>query len=322
MPILKQRRERGYTVIPNGVLESKELNLKDIGLLCYLLHLPNDWDFTVAGLVSAISNGKADGVKDKRDGIMASLARIEKAGYLSRKRNRDDGGKYTDTVWTISDSPMSDSPKSDFPTLVEPTSAKPQQINTNSTKEKSDTNTYKEKRVTVDAAPLTPQGERADDSHISFPYVSITGGKETMNRRKLAALFGESLTTEAIQRVNWYVNHLYPKYRGKAHEHVAESAKPQYAYRLLRMLAELELDDFDLVDKVMIQAVRYERKLDPMIYLVTSPVALGYWIIETKELGYESIAKTRYDLNENDRTDEPFDRKCADGLRERWENCA
>lgn len=297
MPILKQRREQGYTIIPNAIIESKELNMRDIGLLIYLLHLPDDWDFSLSGLVASISKGKADVVKDKRDGVMASLARIEKAGYLSRKRNRDDSGKYTDTVWTISDYPMSDSPKSDFPTLAQPTLANPKQINTNITNKETNTITNEERRTKVNRAspdsPLTP-----DELKISFPVVDTMGGKPKTTMKKVKEMFGEELAEEAVDIVTWYIEQLYPYYHHKEHRPITQAAKAEYAFRLLRMSAEMYADGLDTARYIVEYAAEHEKQYDPQINLITRPHALGHWLLESGAVYFCEIKDTRYDFEQ------------------------
>ena len=158
MPILKQRRERGYTIIPNDILESKELSLKDIGLLCYLLHLPEDWQFSIDGLVSVLPF-------DRRAAIMASLNRLEKAHYLYREHERVEHGRFGKAIWIVSDSPMSDFPMLEKPTLENPT----QQI-TNINNKEEEQSTKEEIRDRVTLAPL--ESRTSDDAPgISFSSV-------------------------------------------------------------------------------------------------------------------------------------------------------
>lgn len=101
MGVLRHNRKRGYTTIPNEIFYDRRLNLKDIGLLTFLLHLPDGWDFSVLGLCSVIPN-------DGKSAICASLKRLEQAGYLSRKFIRGKDGKILDCEWNISDEPCDD----------------------------------------------------------------------------------------------------------------------------------------------------------------------------------------------------------------------
>ena len=50
MAVFRVEKSRGYTVMSNHHLRNKELSLKAKGLLSQMLSLPEDWDYTLAGL--------------------------------------------------------------------------------------------------------------------------------------------------------------------------------------------------------------------------------------------------------------------------------
>ena len=102
----------GYTQISNAVFQDKRLNEADVGLLCIMLSLPPDWQFSVAGLCAIRP-------QSGRDKLAASIKRLENAGYLQRSLRRD-GGKFVRTVWEITDTPptekpLTEKPLTDFP---------------------------------------------------------------------------------------------------------------------------------------------------------------------------------------------------------------
>ena len=124
--VIHVQRSRGYTVLPNGILRDAGLSLKTKGLFAIILSLPEDWDYSVAGLATVAGCG--------RDAIRSALGEMEQAGYLTRARSHGDGGKFTGIVYTIRDQaePMSENPTvaeqeplSDFPILAEPILADP-----------------------------------------------------------------------------------------------------------------------------------------------------------------------------------------------------
>lgn len=98
MPIIKHSHKSNYVIIPNSLLRDKSLSMREIGLLCYMLSLPNDWEFSISGLESLIHN-------DGRQAIQKSIKRIEDAGYLRKSCIRGDGGKIARWIWDISDAP-------------------------------------------------------------------------------------------------------------------------------------------------------------------------------------------------------------------------
>ena len=69
----------------NHHLRNKELSLKAKGLLSQMLSLPEDWDYTLAGL-SHINREKIDAIRE-------AVKELEKAGYIVRSRERDEKGR-------------------------------------------------------------------------------------------------------------------------------------------------------------------------------------------------------------------------------------
>ena len=61
MAVFRVERNTGYTVMSNHHLRNKELSLKAKGLLSQMLSLPEDWDYTLAGL-SYINREKIDAI--------------------------------------------------------------------------------------------------------------------------------------------------------------------------------------------------------------------------------------------------------------------
>ena len=50
MAVFRVERNSNYTVMSNYHLRDKSLSLKAKGLLSQILSLPEDWDYTLAGL--------------------------------------------------------------------------------------------------------------------------------------------------------------------------------------------------------------------------------------------------------------------------------
>ena len=97
----------------NHHLRNKELSLKAKGLLSQMLSLPEDWDYTLAGL-SYINREKIDAIRE-------AVRELERAGYIQRSRERDEKGRLRGTDYIIYEQP----PNLDLPTLENPTQEKP-----------------------------------------------------------------------------------------------------------------------------------------------------------------------------------------------------
>ena len=76
MAVFRVERNSGYTVMSNHHLRNKELTLKAKGLLSQMLSLPEDWDYTLAGL-SFINREKIDAIRE-------AVKELERAGYIVR----------------------------------------------------------------------------------------------------------------------------------------------------------------------------------------------------------------------------------------------
>ena len=74
MAVFRVERNKGYTVMSNHHLRNKELTLKAKGLLSQMLSLPEDWDYTLAGL-SQINREKIDAIRE-------AIKELERAGYI------------------------------------------------------------------------------------------------------------------------------------------------------------------------------------------------------------------------------------------------
>ena len=129
MAVFRVERNAGYTVMSNHHLRNKNLTLKAKGLLSQMLSLPEDWDFTLAGL-SYINREKIDAIRE-------AIRELERAGYIVRSRERDEKGRLRGADYVIyeqpqqptSDLPTLENPTLDNPTLEKPTLENPTQIN-------------------------------------------------------------------------------------------------------------------------------------------------------------------------------------------------
>ena len=120
MAVFRVERNKGYTVMSNHHLRNKELTLKAKGLLSQMLSLPEDWDYTLAGLAQIN--------KESIDAIRTAVWELEKAGYIRRRQGRDGKGKMTAIEYTIYEQPQPQEdaqPGLDKPVLENPTSGSP-----------------------------------------------------------------------------------------------------------------------------------------------------------------------------------------------------
>lgn len=72
--VIRVIKNKNYTVMSNTHLKDKRLSLKAIGLLSIVLGLPEDWNYTVNGLVGIVKDGK--------DSVESAIKELKKNGYL------------------------------------------------------------------------------------------------------------------------------------------------------------------------------------------------------------------------------------------------
>ena len=179
MAVFRVERNTGYTVMSNHHLRNKELTLKAKGLLSQMLSLPEDWDYTLAGL-SHINREQIDAIRE-------AVRELERAGYIVRSRERDAKGRLRGADYVIYEQPQLppkpdlptlenptlENPTQENPTLEKPTQENPMQLNkevqrTNlSKKEKSNTDTQSTHSIPIlspDPSPLEKQEATANGS--------------------------------------------------------------------------------------------------------------------------------------------------------------
>ena len=122
MAVFRVEKNKGYTVMSNHHLRNKELTLKAKGLLSQMLSLPENWDYTLAGL-SHIN-------KESIDAIRTAVLELEKAGCIERAQGRDEKGKMTAIAYTIYEQPQS--PVLNYSTSENPTELNKDGLNTDS----------------------------------------------------------------------------------------------------------------------------------------------------------------------------------------------
>ena len=134
MSVFRVNKNSNYTVMSNNHFKEKNMSLKAMGLLSLMLSLPQDWDYSIAGLSKICNDGK--------DSIRSALKELEDFGYLKRTQDFDEERKFKGYVYDIYEEPLeknADFPLSENPTTEKPMTENPTQLNTKelSTKELS-----------------------------------------------------------------------------------------------------------------------------------------------------------------------------------------
>ena len=182
MSIFRVEHTTGFTVMSNYHLRVKNLSLKAKGLLSQMLSLPEERDYTLAGL-SFINREKIDAVRKE----------LENTGYIVRTRERDEKGRLKGTEYVIYEQPQqenpevenpaSDNPTLDNPTLEKPTLENPMQLNTyKRNKEISNTDSINHPSIKDEADEMS-RSELEDEIKANIDYDIIAENKQNDKRQ-------------------------------------------------------------------------------------------------------------------------------------------
>ena len=124
MPVLKNKTQGNYVNVYKGIAMDPALSLRDRGMMLTLLSLPDNWDFTTAGLRKILPDGKHS--------IKSSIDSLQGLGYLSKEQSRGEGGVFGENVIEVYETPHSPFPDfrvPDNPEAVKPVAENRSQLN-------------------------------------------------------------------------------------------------------------------------------------------------------------------------------------------------
>ena len=141
MSVFKIEKNKNYKVMSNYHLRDKNLSSKAKGLLSSMLSLPDNWDYSLAGLCS-IS-------KESRDGIRSILKELQEHHYVEIEKVRGNKGyfEYNYLIYEIphfidleneQNNPDTENPHLDTPNVEMPTQINTNKINTKKQIDKDD----------------------------------------------------------------------------------------------------------------------------------------------------------------------------------------
>ena len=128
MSVIRIHKTNNFTVMSNYHFKEKKMSLKAKGLLSLMLSLPDDWNYSVTGLVKLSKDGK--------DSVMTALAELEKFGYLSRNQLFNEKGQFSGVEYHIYEEPQQEKPitekqNAEKQNAEKQNAEKPPQLNTN-----------------------------------------------------------------------------------------------------------------------------------------------------------------------------------------------
>ena len=101
MGVIRVDKNRNYTNMPKYHLRDPRLSLRAKGLMSWMLSLPEDWDYSVAGLAKCCTEG--------REAVRKVVQELEAAGYVQRVQSRG-GGRFEGYDYILHEKPPDDAP--------------------------------------------------------------------------------------------------------------------------------------------------------------------------------------------------------------------
>lgn len=105
MSVVRVFKDKNYTVMSNHHLRERKMSLKAKGLLSVMLSLPEDWDYSINGLVSIC--------KESELAVKNALKELKEFGYLEVVKlmpNETDSGRL-EYVYNIYEKPVNTTQK-------------------------------------------------------------------------------------------------------------------------------------------------------------------------------------------------------------------
>ena len=147
--VFRVHKTKQFTTICNSCIFDGRLTLKAKGLLITMLALPEDWNYSIAGIVSIVKEGES--------AIRAALKELKEYGYVNVSRIIDDKGKVVDWQYDIHESPVSCNQDTDYPVVENPHVDNPvveNQAIQNTNKQSTDVlNTDKQTKKDISSVP-------------------------------------------------------------------------------------------------------------------------------------------------------------------------
>lgn len=97
MAVFRIEKNKNYTSMANYHFRDRNLSWKAKGILSNMLSLPDDWDYSLAGLATLSSDGMS--------ATRSAIKELEEHGYLIRRPIRKDG-RISDWEYLIFENPL------------------------------------------------------------------------------------------------------------------------------------------------------------------------------------------------------------------------
>ena len=120
MAIIRTEKKSGFTIISNKLIRDKNISEAAKMMEITMLSKPDNWVFSVAALAAEIGYS--------RDKVSRLLKELEAAGYVTRRRIRENG-RFGKMEYIVHDEPVQVQPATENPAMESPAQEAPAQDN-------------------------------------------------------------------------------------------------------------------------------------------------------------------------------------------------
>lgn len=220
---VRRQKDDSFTTINNFVIRDKTLSLKAKALLLTVMGLPDTWDFSVAGIVAIVKEGKA--------AVYSALNELCEAKYVEKRTVREKG-QFCEIVYTFHEQPINRAfePHTDFPYTE-----KPDTDNPDTEKPDTDNRTQLKKHLIKETMNQETMNARDQKIEISTTIATNIG---------IGTYDPAGMLFDAFPQCQFHTTHI-----GFIESAVSDSARDREAWRLT---VEKYQMNFDLEKKAYI----------------------------------------------------------------------
>lgn len=212
MNIITRKRNSNYTTISNVFLRDIRLSCKAKGILAVIMGLPDDWDFSIRGILSITKEG--------RDAVYSAIKELKDYGYCEVSEQKDNNGKFKGYSYCFSDEALLQ-PLPEKPYTENPLPENPPQLNTYIIKDLNNNTTFSKEKDSVCTHEETDLfGEQSNNDPLpsvvfGFTAKGLDVTKKTIERTdKLFTQLTFPFDSEDFKRL-FYILMTQPKWRVK-----------------------------------------------------------------------------------------------------------
>lgn len=198
--------ENPYVMINKSVLQDKRLSWRAKGLLCFMLSMPDNWEFHREHLMEFATDGKHT--------LRVTLKELEEFGYTKLSAERGKDGRITKWITAVYESPRSLAPQEVYPDVDLPHVAKQHVVNQPLSNNNINTNNdfnninnivhFQKKCTEVDGNGLATRDELQKIFDRLWDYYPVKKGKQTAYKAFLRHMAGKTLAqAENVAKEIW-----------------------------------------------------------------------------------------------------------------------